>query len=44
MQRSAGAYPEDACLIITKDLFFTRQQVVFVGGVVAVAWAWGKFT
>ncbi|KAL8278519.1 hypothetical protein RQP46_009011 [Phenoliferia psychrophenolica] len=37
-----GSIPENACLIISKDLYFTRQQVVFMAGVVAVSFAWGK--
>ncbi|KAI5476356.1 START-like domain protein [Pseudohyphozyma bogoriensis] len=39
-----GGFPEDACLIISKDLYFTRQQCAVLGGVVVLAYLWGKFT
>ncbi|KAH8914826.1 hypothetical protein BT69DRAFT_1289667 [Atractiella rhizophila] len=37
------ALPEDAMLIISKDLYFTRQQVFLMLGMMAFAFLWGKF-
>lgn len=36
--------PEDAVLIINKDLYFTSSQIKVVGGVIVAAWLWGKFS
>ncbi|GAA5870056.1 hypothetical protein JCM1840_003569 [Sporobolomyces johnsonii] len=41
---STGSLPPNACLIISKDLYFTQQQVVFMLALVAVAYVWGKVT
>ena len=35
-------YPEDACLIISPDLYFTRSQVKFMAIVLVGAWGIGK--
>ncbi|CEQ40709.1 SPOSA6832_02351 [Sporobolomyces salmonicolor] len=39
---STSSLPPNACLIISKDLYFTQQQVVFMVALVAVAYVWGK--
>ncbi|GJN92620.1 hypothetical protein Rhopal_005655-T1 [Rhodotorula paludigena] len=40
--RSSGAIPDNAMLILSKDLYFTQPQVLFMLVVVAAAYAWGK--
>lgn len=40
--KEKGQFPDDACLIISKDLYFTRSQCVVIGGVVVGAYLWGK--
>ncbi|GAA5899771.1 hypothetical protein JCM8208_004559 [Rhodotorula glutinis] len=39
--RSDGV-PENAMLILSKDLYFTQQQVLFMVVVIAAAYGWGK--
>lgn len=34
--------PEDACIIISPDLYFTRSQCKFIGAILVVAFLWGK--
>lgn len=41
--KERGQFPDDACLIITKDLYFTRSQCIVIGAVVAGAYVYGKF-
>ena len=36
--------PADACIIISKDLYFTKSQVLVMGGVMLAAYAWGKLS
>lgn len=40
--RSDGI-PDNAMLILSKDLYFTQQQVLFMVAVIVAAYAWGKF-
>lgn len=35
--------PDNAMLILSKDLYFTQQQVLFMVAVIVAAYAWGKF-
>ncbi|SCV71339.1 BQ2448_2927 [Microbotryum intermedium] len=41
--KQRGAFPPDAMIILTDDLYFTKSQVMFIGGVGLVAFLWGKF-
>jgi hypothetical protein len=43
-QQVKRAVPEDACLILTDSLYFTRSQCAFIGAVVVGAYVWGKFS
>ncbi|KDE03535.1 hypothetical protein MVLG_06001 [Microbotryum lychnidis-dioicae p1A1 Lamole] len=41
--KQRGALPPDAMIILTDDLYFTKSQVMFIGGVGLIAFLWGKF-
>ncbi|ORY75942.1 hypothetical protein BCR35DRAFT_325733 [Leucosporidium creatinivorum] len=43
-QRVKGELPDDACLILSEDLYFTRSQCAFMGAVVVGAYVWGKLS
>lgn len=43
-EKGEGKVPEDAMLIITPTLYFTRPQVMFVVVLLLGAFAYGKFT
>lgn len=37
-----SGFPDDACLILSKDLYFTRSQCTFMAFLFFVAFLWGK--
>lgn len=43
-QQVKRAIPEDACLILSDNLYFTRSQCAFMGAVVVGAYVWGKLS